>query len=67
MAQLILVLCLLSDPTQCKDISQEVYITDCLVHAQELASDYLTTSGDGVKYTLKGWKCQFGARPEKQA
>jgi hypothetical protein len=40
---------------------------DCLVHAQQLASSYLAVSGDGFKYGLKGWKCQFGARPDTQA
>jgi hypothetical protein len=67
MAQLVLILCLLSDPGTCKDVSQEVYMSDCLAHAQQLASNYLRTSGDGIKYGLKGWKCQFGARPNTQA
>jgi len=67
MAQLILILCLLSDPGNCKNVSQEVSMGDCLVHAQQLASNYLTASGDGVKYGLKGWKCQFGARPGTEA
>jgi hypothetical protein len=61
MSTVILVVCLIASPVQCHDERVPIEGISCITQAQMQAAQWLE---EHPKYTVRGWKCQFGPRGE---
>ena len=62
MIPLVLTICLLSDPSVCREEKPPIDLTpvQCTIMGQMAAQEYLA---DHPKWTLRGWRCGPDQRP----
>jgi hypothetical protein len=61
---LILIVCLASSPTECHEEHPPLEApsaTACLMQGEAIGAQWIA---DHPKWTLTGWKCQFGQKEE---
>lgn len=61
MVAIVLALCLVADPTECKKVRPpvEVSFMECAMKGPEIAAEYVT---EHPKWAVRGWQCEIGER-----